>query len=251
MESFVAASEKNWDVIGLPAFQDNYLWLLVNKTNNQCIVVDPGCADTVLAYLQPRQLDLTAILVTHHHPDHIGGLRRLLECYPSAEVLGTSSGRIDQVTKAIEDDANFTLDSLSAHAMVLPGHTIDHMAYLVSVEQQKWLFCGDTLFVGGCGRLFEGSHEQMFKSLQRLSQLSDDTLVFCAHEYTLSNYRFLHHYAPNDAAVKNRLTEIQYLRQQGLPTVPSTIGQEKASNLFLRASTVDSFRDIRRSKDSF
>lgn len=253
MESFVAATAGHWKVVGLPAFQDNYLWLIINTNNNHCVVIDPGCADTVGRYLASHELHLSAILLTHHHPDHIGGVSSLLaeSQADSLAIYGTASGRIQAVTNPVTDNTNFTWESLTFSVLELPGHTIDHVAYVCRLGDTTWLFCGDTLFVGGCGRLFEGSHEQMHQSLQKLASLPASTLVFCAHEYSESNYKFLASYQPSNSTVLQRYDEIMQMRKSGLPTVPSTLEKELQSNLFIRAAGVDEFKAIRQAKDNF
>lgn len=259
MESFLSARNGHWSVHGLPAFQDNYLWVIVNENTKQAGVVDPGCAETVRRFLVNNDLTLTDILVTHHHPDHIGGLAQLTQStdskFPVPKVTGTRSGRISPVDKAVgQDDIFDTVLGLKIKAIEVPGHTSDHLAYLVEFDgtgQAGWLFCGDTLFSSGCGRLFEGSFEQMYASLRKLSELPDATLVFCAHEYTTANVRFSLAYAPNDAALQEESQRVKNLIVQGLSTIPTSIGHEKRVNLFLRASSVEDFAKVRAAKDRF
>ncbi|MDX1670350.1 MAG: hydroxyacylglutathione hydrolase, partial [Limnobacter sp.] len=240
----------------LPAFQDNYLWVIVNQKDHQAVAIDPGCAQTVQAFLDRKQLSLSHILATHHHPDHIGGVaeltRRPANKFPPIEVIGTHTGRIQEVTSPARQGDTIQIQDLSFSVVELPGHTLDHLGfYLKWDEQPDWLFCGDTLFAGGCGRLFEGTHQQMFDSLNLLRKLPDDTLVFCAHEYTLANLRFLSHYAPGNPAIEQELKRVITHREKGYSTVPSTIGHEKSFNLFLNAQSVEQFKDIRQAKDRF
>lgn len=230
-------------VSAISAFQDNYIWLLAN--NKQAVVVDPGQAELVIKVLNERELELTAILITHHHYDHTGGVNALLTQWPNAKVYAPSSEPLPAVNAiGVTDGDAVPLPELGLEFAVLsvPGHTLGHIAFyasngLISVDNipEPLLFCGDTLFSGGCGRLFEGTAEQMYQSLTRLSALPDNTAVYCAHEYTQSNLAFCHKVEPNNAELKNYLQKVAKLRQQGVPTLPSSVGLEKAINVFLRA----------------
>jgi hydroxyacylglutathione hydrolase len=218
-------------VLPIPAFADNYLWLIHNDTH--AAVIDPGDAVPVLETLKNRKLALVAILLTHHHADHVGGVPGLLAQY-QVPVYGPRNSRIAGITQPLSEGERVTLPELGLKLSVLevPGHTLDHIAY--HEPDRKWLFCGDTLFAGGCGRLFEGSPEQMTASLSKLAALPDDTAVFCAHEYTLSNLKFAREVEPKNMALLARIAEEQRKRDQNLPTVPSFIGLEKSTNPFLR-----------------
>ncbi|NEX61717.1 hydroxyacylglutathione hydrolase [Noviherbaspirillum galbum] len=219
------------NVLTVPAFQDNYLWLIHDGTH--AAAVDPGDAGPILAALREHGLSLAAILLTHHHADHVGGVPALLERY-AAPVYGPRNDAIPQVTVPLGEGEKATIPELALTLDVLdvPGHTRGHIAYVA--REQRWLFCGDTLFAGGCGRLFEGTPEQMANSLDKLVTLPDDTRVFCAHEYTLSNLKFALEAEPENTALQARYADAQALRAQGLPTVPSNIGLEKATNPFVR-----------------
>lgn len=218
-------------VLAVPAFSDNYLWLIHDGVN--AAVVDPGDAAPILAALTSNRLTLAAILLTHHHPDHVGGVPTLLQHY-KVPVYGPRNEAITGVTNPLGEGEGFTLAGLDLGLSVLdvPGHTAGHIAYVA--PKQRWLFCGDTLFAGGCGRLFEGTATQMLASLAKLCALPDDTQVFCAHEYTLSNLRFAQEVEAGNQALQARVLTEQDKRQKGIPTVPSTIGLEKATNPFLR-----------------
>lgn len=253
-------------VTALPAFTDNYLWLL--ERDGHAAVVDPGDASVVSMALASRGLVLDAILITHHHPDHIGGLAALA-AETGAMVYGprAESATIKGLTVLLGDGDQVRLTNLdvSLEVLAVPGHTLGHIAYFE--PQQRLLFCGDTLFVGGCGRLFEGTPTQMHDSLARLANLPDDTAVYCAHEYTLSNYDFIASVDPDNAAVAREFARLQALRAEGLATVPGTIAGERALNPFLRsaepglaaamtaqtgqpmADSVDVFTALRRLKD--
>lgn len=218
-------------VLAVPAFNDNYLWLVHDSTH--AIVIDPGDAEPILAALDARKLTLVAILLTHHHADHIGGVPDLLQRF-KVPVFGPAHEKISAVTHALTEGDRITIKELQLGLSVLdvPGHTRGHIAYVAAGH--GWLFCGDTLFAGGCGRLFEGSPAQMVTSLAKLATLPDATEVYCAHEYTLSNLRFAHEVEPGNHALAARIQTEKAKRDQGIPTVPSTIGLEKATNPFMR-----------------
>jgi len=222
---------KSLKVLAIPAFADNYLWLIHDARH--AVIVDPGDAAPVLAALQDLGLSLVAILLTHHHPDHVGGVPRLLERY-QVPVHGPRKEAIATVSHPLEGGDSVAIPELGLRFEVLdvPGHTRGHIAYLS--REQGWLFCGDTLFAGGCGRLFEGTPQQMIASLASLARLPDDTQVYCAHEYTLSNLRFAREVEPGNAALGERIAREQDKRARDIPTVPSSIGLEKATNPFLR-----------------
>jgi len=217
------------DVVPVSAFRDNYIWTLRNKTH--AAVVDPGEAGPVLDYLGREKLALAAILATHHHPDHVGGIAALLERH-EVPVYGPRNEPIATLTRAVSEGDTVTIPELGVSFSVLdiPGHTRAHVAYYGAGS----LFCGDTLFACGCGRLFEGTAEQMFASLGKLAALPDDTKVYCGHEYTLANIGFAKAVEPENAALTRREKRDQGLRKSGKPTLPSTLGEEKATNPFLR-----------------
>lgn len=219
-------------VLTVPAFRDNYLWLIHN--GRHAAVVDPGDAGPILAALQEHGLTLTAILLTHHHADHIGGVPGLLERF-QVPVFGPRHDGIAAVTRPLDegDQIGVTGLDLALRVLEVPGHTRGHIAY-VRDGAEPWVFCGDTLFAGGCGRLFEGTPQQMAASLGKLAALPEATKVFCAHEYTLSNLRFASAVEPSNTALQARVTVETATRERGEPTVPSTIGVERATNPFLR-----------------
>jgi hydroxyacylglutathione hydrolase len=213
----------------IPAFKDNYIWIIHN--NQYAVVVDPGDADVVLQYLASHQLKLVAILITHHHHDHIGGIAELVK-NNKTPVYGPVLEQIPHLTHAVQEGDLVHIHTFNIDFKILdiPGHTSGHIAYygLNSV------FCGDTLFGCGCGRLFEGTPAQMYASLSKLAQLPADTAVYCAHEYTLSGIHFALTLEPDNTALQQRLLHDQALRLQNLPTLPSTIAVENATNPFLR-----------------
>ena len=222
-------------VLTVPAFHDNYLWLI--HDGSHAAAVDPGDAKPILAALQANGLKLTAILLTHHHADHIGGVPELLQHY-QVPVFGPRNESIAAITLPVGEGKQIEVPGLPLRLSVLdvPGHTMGHIAYVRAPEgdDPTWLFCGDTLFAGGCGRLFEGTPAQMISSLGKLAALPDDTLVYCAHEYTLSNLRFARVVEPDNEALRERVKVETDKREHNIPTVPSTIGLEKATNPFLR-----------------
>lgn len=226
-------------IIPIPAFKDNYLWLIHN--GEQAVVVDPGDAQAVLDTLSALNLRLEAILITHHHQDHIGGVNKLLATLPNVQVFAPQLEHYDfPHTKLSEpDQVQCTSWLPKAQVIDLPGHTLGHIAYYLELEAEKWLFCGDTLFGAGCGRLFEGSPSQMYHSLQKLEALADDTLVFCTHEYTLHNIQFALTVEPNNQALHQRQLDTLALREKQLPSLPSTIALELATNPFLRCHSAE------------
>lgn len=218
-------------VTAIAAFADNYLWLIHDQ--HHAVVVDPGDAAPVLAELAAQKLELVAILLTHHHADHAGGVPALL-AHANVPVYGPAGEKIPGVTHPLAENDVVSLPVLDLQLSVLdvPGHTAGHIAYVD--HQRHNLFCGDTLFAGGCGRLFEGTAAQMTVSLAKLAALPDETRVYCAHEYTVSNLQFALAAEPGNGDVTDRLAREKAKRARGEATVPSTIGLEKTSNPFLR-----------------
>lgn len=254
-------------VIPISAFTDNYLWLIQGVADpGTAAVVDPGAAGPVLAALDARSLTLDAILVTHHHADHTGGVAELARC-TGARVWGPAQERLPAAHTPARGGDRVTLAcaGLEFEVLDVPGHTAGHIAY----AGHGTVFCGDTLFSAGCGRLFEGTPEQMLASLDALARLPDETRVYCAHEYTLANLRFATTVEPENPDLKAWQQEAASLRARNLPTIPTTIGRERRVNPFLRArsagvrrsaeahagialgSPVAVFAEIRRWKDGF
>jgi len=220
-----------YEVVPLRAFADNYIWTI--RDAGFAAVVDPGDAQPVLDYLAREKLQLVAILNTHHHADHVGGNAALL-ARTKVPVYGPRDERITEVSERLADGQRFTLPhfNIEMETLEIPGHTRSHIAF----HGDGLLFCGDTLFAAGCGRLFEGTPRQMHDSLTRLSRLPDATRVYCGHEYTLSNLKFARTAEPDNRRLPELETRMQALRERGEPTLPSTIAQEKATNPFVRVA---------------
>lgn len=257
----------------LPAFNDNYIWLLRDDLSRRCAVVDPGDAAPVQAWLEAHPgWQLSDILITHHHFDHVGGVEQL-KASSGARVLGPATENIPGRDQALTEGDMVEVLGLQLQVMEVPGHTRGHIAYYAAANPARHatplLFCGDTLFAAGCGRLFEGTPEQMHRSLQRFAALPAETQVHCTHEYTLGNLRFAIAVEPENPAVRARLQQVEEWRAQGRISLPSSIELERASNPFLRCETdavtkkmtleddraspdaVEVFARLRRWKDSF
>ena len=230
-----------FNVIRIPAFKDNYIWLL--RKGASAAVVDPGDARPVLDLLDREGLSLASILVTHHHADHQGGVVELLAHYP-VEVFGPAAESITGLSRPLSGGETVRIAACDVEFQVIavPGHTLGHIAYYGA----GCLFCGDTLFAGGCGRLFEGTAAQMADSLARLAALPDETAVYCGHEYTQANLRFALAVEPGNRRLQSRVNEVARARASGLATVPSTMAIEKASNPFLRCGEPEVAASARR-----
>ena len=267
----------------LPAFEDNYIWTL-SVDGGRALIVDPGDAGPVLAAAD-RGLTPVAVLLTHHHHDHIGGTATLLQRWPDLAVVAPHDERIATATRRVGDGDRVRLEGWHFEVIGLPGHTLSHIAFYLPDDYQPndrrpndrmsndhgpgALFCGDTLFSLGCGRLFEGSAPQMAGSLARLAALPGDTRVCCGHEYTLSNAAFARVVEPDNPALRRRTEEAHAMRDAGRPTLPSTLADELACNPFLRCDqpavqaavaqrlgrapqdAVETFAELRRWKDGF
>lgn len=223
-------------IVPLPAFRDNYIWCIVQR--GRACVVDPGDAAPVLQAMERMGAALVEVWITHLHPDHTGGLSSLKKAYPDLVVRGPSHPDVTVLQK--EDDVFVFAggDRTVVRVQEIPGHTLDHLAYvLVDEEGQQHVFCGDTLFSAGCGRLFGGTVRQLHDSLQRFTQFPDATLFYPAHEYTLANLRFATHVEPSNIDVLSRMSAIETSPEDNLPSLPTTLAREKAINPFVRAIT--------------
>jgi len=252
------------DIVQIPVLEDNYVYLAHDRPSGATAVIDPAVADPVLAEAQRRGWRISHILNTHNHGDHVGGNRAIQEATGCRIVgFGPDAERIPGITQRVQDGERVRLGEAEAEVLFVPGHTRGHIAYHFAADRA--LFCGDTLFALGCGRLFEGTPQQMWPSLSRLRALPDDTRVYCAHEYTASNLRFALTVESDNAALLERGREVTRLRTAQQPTVPSLLGEEKATNPFLRADRpsvaaavglpdgdpVAVFAEVRRRKDVF
>lgn len=218
----------------LPAFTDNYIWLLQDPETRQCAVVDPGDAQPVLQWLEQHPgWRLSDILITHHHADHIGGLDQLKQL-TAATTWGADDPRIVGLDHRLADNQHLQVLGLDFRVLLVPGHTASHIAFYSDTLHLPILFSGDTLFAGGCGRLFEGTPAHMRQSLQRLARLPATTLVYCAHEYTLSNLRFAAAVEPDNPDIQARLQETLRMRHENQITLPSNLHLERQTNPFLR-----------------
>ncbi len=235
-------------ISALPAFTDNYIWLLQDERTQRCAVVDPGDAAPVIAWLEQNpSWVLGDILVTHHHHDHVGGVEQLKKL-TGAKVYGPANENIPARDVDLQDNDRITVLGLDFAVYAVPGHTLGHIAYY----HQGVLLCGDTLFAAGCGRLFEGTPEQMHTSLERLAALPADTLVYCTHEYTQSNLKFAQAVEPHNDDIAERVAQVAQLRARGEMTLPSNLALEKRTNPFLRTSetSVKQKADERNGRDN-
>jgi hydroxyacylglutathione hydrolase len=227
------------ELICVPAFNDNYIWLLATP-QGQCIIVDPGECNPVLQKLAERHLTPQAILLTHHHNDHVGGVRGIIEQFPQTQVYGPQETASKGSRIILKNTGIIKIADIDLTFWQTPGHTAGHISYYC----QPYLFSGDTLFSAGCGRLFEGTAEQMYQSLQQFAALPDDTLLCCAHEYTLANLQFAESILPNDLNIINQKKIVLQMREKGCSSLPSTLGLERKINLFLRCDDIDLKRKI-------
>jgi hydroxyacylglutathione hydrolase len=236
------------EIVPVPAFSDNYLWLVHDPDSGEAAVVDPGDAVPVLAEVERRGWRLGQVWNTHWHPDHTGG-NLAVKAATGATISGPASGRIPGRDIGLSEGDEVRLGEHVGRVIEVPGHTLDHIAILF--EEDGVAFVGDTLFAMGCGRLFEGTPEQMYRSLGRLADLPDATRLYPAHEYTLSNARFAVHAEPGNAGIAERLATVDALRAEGRITLPTTVAEERATNPFVRASSAAQFAERRAAKDSF
>ena len=238
------------EIVAVPAFADNYLWLVHDPLSGDTAVVDPGDPAPVLAEAGRRDWRINLILNTHWHPDHTGGNLAIKEA-TGAQIWGPAgeNGRVPGLDHPLAEGDRVSIGAHRAEVWEVPGHTIGHIAYIF--RDDAVAFVGDTMFAMGCGRLFEGTPEQMHRSLGRLASLPEDTRLYCAHEYTLSNARFAAHAFPGDPAIEARLAEVEAARAAGQATVPTSVADERATNPFLRARDSAHFSEIRAAKDTF
>jgi len=234
----------------IPCLQDNYSYLIIDDSNNSACVVDPSEAKPIINFLENKNINLKYILNTHHHFDHIGGNKDLKKKFGSI-VLGfkEDSNRIPEIDVLLEDGQIWKAENFVAKIIHIPGHTIGHICF--NFFQEKLIFTGDTLFSLGCGRIFEGTYEEMFESLNKIKSLPKETKIYCGHEYTLNNAKFCMKHDPDNQNLQKKMEKIKKQTEDGLPTIPSTINDELDCNIFLRAKNVESFSKLRDLKDNF
>ena len=238
------------EIVAVPAFADNYLWLVHDPDSGETAVVDPGDPGPVLAEAERRRWRISKILNTHWHPDHTGGNLAIKEA-TGAVIIGPGGedGRVPGLDVSLNEGDRLSIGRRQAEVWEVPGHTLGHIAYIF--REDGVAFVGDTMFAMGCGRLFEGTPEQMYRSLTRLAQLPDDTRLYCAHEYTLANANFAAHVFPENKAIADRHRLVERERSNARSTVPTTVGEERATNPFLMARNAHEFAELRRLKDEF
>ena len=234
----------------IKCLQDNYSYLLIDDTKNIGCVVDPGEAAPIIKYVESNNIDLKYILNTHHHYDHVGGNLELKKRYNS-KIVGfkEDKDRIPEIDVLVEDNQKWKGENFEAKIYHIPGHTSGHIAFHFFLE--KIIFTGDTLFSLGCGRIFEGTYEQMFNSLKKIKELPKDTQIYCGHEYTLQNSKFCIYHDSKNLNLKKKIIEIEEKVRKGLPTIPSILKDEIKCNIFLKAKDLESFSKLRDLKDNF
>jgi hydroxyacylglutathione hydrolase len=249
----------------IKAFDDNYIWLMT--TNEGSIVIDPGESKNLLKAIEKKNIKLDAILITHHHYDHTGGIEELLIKYPNLKVYGPNNN-VDLINSRHVDGEFLNVIGIDFEVIEIPGHTLDHIAYYANTNNSPILFCGDTLFAGGCGRVFEGTFDQMYESLMKLKKLPQNTKIYCGHEYTINNLQFAKAVEPDNIDLITRYNDALNLRKNNIPTLPSTLSIELKTNPFLRCeknnvqkiishkfktgfSEIEIFSALRKWKDKF
>jgi len=222
------------NLTSIPAFQDNYIWVL-SEDEGRCLIVDPGESAPVLQAIEENGWKPQAILLTHHHNDHVGGVKDLLKTFPELAVYGPAETQNKGANKIVGEGDQLDVLGLSFSVIHTPGHTLGHICYFSA----PYLFCGDTMFSGGCGRLFEGTADQMFDSFCKIDALPEDTLICCAHEYTLGNIKFALSLLPHDRALNEYYRKVNELRAKNQKTLPTTLKKEREINIFLRTQNTD------------
>ena len=237
------------DVIPVPALSDNYIWMFRDPASGSVAVVDPGQDAPALAAAKQRGWTITHILNTHWHPDHTGGNAAIKAATGAPITAPAEAEKVSAVDRVVAEGDRVSVGELEAVVWDIPAHTAGHVAFYF--EAAKMIFTGDTLFAMGCGRLFEGTAEQMFANMRRFAALPDDVMIYCGHEYSLANARFAVHVDPDSAAVSKRYAKMAEMRERGEVTLPTSIGEEKATNPFMRARDVGELARLRTMKDSF
>ena len=234
----------------IPCLQDNYSYLIIDKTNNSACVIDPSEPGPIINFINKNNIKLEYILNTHHHFDHIGGNEELKKKFGST-ILGfkEDSHRIPKIDILLEDNQIWRAKNFTAQIIHIPGHTSGHICF--HFFNEKLAFTGDTLFSLGCGRIFEGTYEEMFRSLNKIKSLPMETKIYCGHEYTLNNSKFCIKHDPKNEKLKKKIENIRKKIKDGLPTIPTTIHEELDCNIFLRTKDLESFSKLRDLKDNF
>ena len=234
----------------IKCLEDNFSYLLINEKNRSACVIDPSESKPIIDFVEKKNINLKFILNTHHHYDHVGGNNDLKKKY-GAKIVGfkDDKNRIPKIDILVEDNQIWTYEDFESKIFHIPGHTSGHICFYF--EKEKIAFTGDTLFSLGCGRIFEGTYEQMFESLNKLKKLPTETKIYCGHEYTLKNSMFCVEYEKNNKNLKKKIIEIEHKLKNNLPTIPSTISEELACNIFLRAKNLEDFSKLRDLKDNF
>ena len=234
----------------IPCLQDNYSYLMIDESNDTACVIDPGEAEPIINFIEKENIHLKYILNTHHHFDHIGGNKELKKKYNSIVVgYKGDASRIPEIDVLVEDCQIWKANNFEAKIIHVPGHTTGHISFYF--YNDKLIFTGDTLFSLGCGRIFEGTYQEMFASLNKIKNLPEDTKVYCGHEYTLQNSKFCIEHEPENLNLQNKISKINEKLKNNLPTIPSTLKDEMECNIFLRAKNVESFSKLRDLKDNF
>ena len=237
------------EIVPVPVLTDNYVWLIHNPDTGETAAVDPSVAEPVLKAAEERGWSLTQVLNTHWHPDHTGGNQGIKAATGCTITAPAEAERVSPVDRVVAEGDRVTVAGAEAVVWNIPAHTAGHIAYYF--EHDGMIFVGDTMFAMGCGRLFEGTAEQMYSNMQRIAALPDDVRIYCGHEYTLANARFAEEAEPGNIAVRRRLEEVRLLREQGKVTLPTTVAQERETNPFVRSTNVEEFARRRAAKDSF
>ena len=234
----------------IPCLQDNYSYLIIDESNKTASVVDPSEAKPIINFIEKENINLKYILNTHHHFDHIGGNKDLKKKYNSV-VIGykDDASRIPGIDILLNNNQIWKADNFEAKIIHIPGHTTGHISF--HFFKEKLIFTGDTLFSLGCGKIFEGTYQDMFDSLNQIKKLPQDTKIYCGHEYTLQNSKFCIKHDPENLNLKNKIVEIKKKLENNIPTIPSTLKEENECNIFLRAKDVESFSKLRDLKDNF
>ena len=234
----------------IPCLQDNYSYLIIDESNKTASVIDPSEAKPIINFIEKENINLKYILNTHHHYDHIGGNKDLKKKYNSV-VIGykDDASRIPEIDILLNNNQIWKADNFEAKIMHIPGHTTGHISF--HFFKEKLIFTGDTLFSLGCGKIFEGTYQDMFDSLNQIKKLPQDTKIYCGHEYTLQNSKFCIKHDPENLNLKKKIVEIKKKLENNIPTIPSTLKDENECNIFLRAKDVESFSKLRDLKDNF